>query len=137
MAFVVGFIAGSVKSSTDARTMPARAKSEYVVGTVIESNSGLMEVRPEVYDYDKDKCCCPVCGGIGWVWQGTFTCDGKISCRARAFVACGTVFVPAHNTWQQKVMKDDMLSDPVEGTAGTLNPCQKEGSTPSESAEGT
>jgi len=112
--------------------MPARAKSDYVVGTVIESNTGLMEVRPEVYNYDdpEQRCRCPVCGGLGWVWQGTFTCDGKLWCKARAFVACGTVFVPAHNTWQQRVVKDELLLEPVEGPAGTLNPRRVRGFDP-------
>ena len=111
--------------------MPARAKSEYVVGTVIETNTGLMEVRPEVYDYEHgDKNTCPVCGGLGWVWQGTFTCDGRIGCNARAFVACGTVFVPANNTWQQRILQDDLLLEPVEGPAGTLNPRRVRGFDP-------
>lgn len=88
--------------------MPPR-NSLYEVGSVIETSDGLMEVRPERYDYENAKHTCPVCGGIGWVWQGTFTCDGNINCQARALVACGTVFVPAHNTWQQRVLDQKHL----------------------------
>jgi len=27
------------------------------------------------YDYGKDKCRCPKCNGLGFPWQGYFTCD--------------------------------------------------------------
>ncbi len=27
------------------------------------------------YDYEKDKCRCPVCGGLGTPWSGMFHCE--------------------------------------------------------------
>jgi hypothetical protein len=42
------------------------------------------------YAYAHDKAHCPVCGGVGWVWHGWFTCEG--TCEAVALVATGQTF---------------------------------------------
>ena len=44
------------------------------------------------YDYVTAPDRCPVCGGVGWVGHGWFTCDG--ACHAVAVVNTGQVFVP-------------------------------------------
>lgn len=35
---------------------------------------------------------CPNCGGVGFRWNGWFTCDNK--CRAIGWLETGEVFVP-------------------------------------------
>ena len=42
------------------------------------------------YDYHKDKCRCPNCGGLGVPWRGWFTC---YDCDCRALVSDGRSFV--------------------------------------------
>lgn len=44
------------------------------------------------YDYVQDPAHCPICGGVGVVWHGWFTCDG--TCHAVAVVTTGQVFLP-------------------------------------------
>lgn len=46
------------------------------------------------YDYATDPHHCPICGGVGWVWHGYFSCDG--TCHAVAVVADGRTFVPVN-----------------------------------------
>lgn len=46
------------------------------------------------YDYERDPCRCPVCGGLGVPWAGWFFCDGAGDCRAIALVNGGAVFLP-------------------------------------------
>jgi hypothetical protein len=45
------------------------------------------------YDYATDAAHCPICGGVGIVWRGYFTCDGH--CHAVAVVSDGRTFLPA------------------------------------------
>jgi hypothetical protein len=44
------------------------------------------------YDYAQDPLHCPICGGVGWVWRGWFSCDGR--CHSIALVATGQVYLP-------------------------------------------
>ena len=44
------------------------------------------------YDYATDKAHCPICGGVGLCWAGTFICDG--TCHALAIIADGRTFLP-------------------------------------------
>jgi hypothetical protein len=44
------------------------------------------------YDYASDKSHCPICGGVGWLWRGWFTCEG--TCGAVAVLETGRVFLP-------------------------------------------
>ena len=44
------------------------------------------------YVYAHPASPCPICGSVGFLWQGWFTCDGP--CRAVAILADGRVFVP-------------------------------------------
>ena len=44
------------------------------------------------YDYAKDKCRCPACGGLGMPWGGWFSCE---DCEAVALVTGGDCFIPA------------------------------------------
>lgn len=38
------------------------------------------------YDYKKDKCKCPKCKNVGFVWAGYFTCD---TCGSKFLVETG------------------------------------------------
>jgi hypothetical protein len=58
----------------------------------IDGLPGWWQEVPQRYVYASDPLHCPVCGGVGWVWRGCYTCDG--SCGAVAVVATGQVFVP-------------------------------------------
>ena len=44
----------------------------------------------ERYDYDADKCLCPNCGELGWVWQRWFSCE---DCSCKAVIETGQAFV--------------------------------------------
>ena len=44
----------------------------------------------ERYDYAKDKCRCPACGGLGTPWGGWFSCE---ECSAKALVKGGRCFL--------------------------------------------
>ena len=43
------------------------------------------------YDYEKNKCSCPSCGGIGIPWHGWFSCQ---ECDCVALVSDGRAFIP-------------------------------------------
>lgn len=60
-----------------------------IPGAVGGSRRVLLEAR---YDYHKDRCRCPACGGVGAPWGGWFTCD---DCLAVAVVADGRCFALA------------------------------------------
>jgi len=47
------------------------------------------------YDYTKNKSQCPVCGSVGFVWGGWFSCDGGRRLEHIAVVETGDVFVRA------------------------------------------
>ena len=38
------------------------------------------------YDYEKDKCKCPKCKGLGFPWMGYFSCE---DCEAIFFIETG------------------------------------------------
>jgi hypothetical protein len=44
------------------------------------------------YDYATAKGHCPICGGVGWLWRGYFSCDSV--CHAIAVVEDGRTFLP-------------------------------------------
>jgi hypothetical protein len=44
------------------------------------------------YDYAQSPTICPICGSVGWVWKGWFSCDGR--CQAIAVIADGRTFLP-------------------------------------------
>jgi hypothetical protein len=60
---------------------------------VIHGLPGWWQPTTAVYAYATDPCRCPVCGGVGWVWHGWFTCDG--TCQAVALVSDGRTFLPS------------------------------------------
>jgi hypothetical protein len=43
-----------------------------------------------LYDYDKDRCKCPNCGGLGIPWSGWFNCE---SCSCKAVVEDGRAYI--------------------------------------------
>lgn len=52
----------------------------------------LWQETTAVYAYATDPTHCPICGSVGWVWRGWFSCDGL--CQAIAVVADGRTFLP-------------------------------------------
>jgi hypothetical protein len=48
------------------------------------------------YNYAEAPSTCPICGGVGWVWRGWFSCDGR--CGAIAVIADGRTFLPVPKT---------------------------------------
>ena len=64
------------------------------VGDRININKlGLREKVAARYDYDINKCRCPVCGGLGITWQSWFSCENP-DCLAVALVKTGEVLIP-------------------------------------------
>jgi hypothetical protein len=62
-------------------------------GDVVEIGglSGKYEILSQLYDYRRDRCTCPHCGGLGFAWRGWFTCEDK--CETVAFIPTGEVFL--------------------------------------------
>jgi hypothetical protein len=56
------------------------------------------------YNYEKDKCKCPNCGGLGIPWNGWFSCDQSSECGCVAVVSDGRAFIPltSHSSQSEK-----------------------------------
>lgn len=44
------------------------------------------------YIYDRDKCKCPVCGGLGTPWGGLFHCEFEGYAGHKAIISTGQCF---------------------------------------------
>jgi hypothetical protein len=67
-----------------------------VLGEIVEiAGLGMMVCVFGQYDYEADKCHCPVCQGIGYPWGGWFRCD---VCPAIALVSSGECFMPVEDS---------------------------------------
>lgn len=58
--------------------------------TIREQDYVILDPFRYKYDYPKDKCKCPVCGGLGIPWGGWFSCE---RCSCVALVDTGQAFV--------------------------------------------
>lgn len=61
----------------------------------------LWQLTTAHYDYATAPSTCPICGGVGWIWGGWFSCDAH--CRAIALVADGRTFLPVARPPEEEV----------------------------------
>jgi hypothetical protein len=68
-------------------------------GEIISINGlhGKFVILAALYDYDRDGCRCPSCGGVGFAWAGWYDCDGDPACYVKAFIPTGEMFLPLAN----------------------------------------
>jgi hypothetical protein len=64
-----------------------------VLGIDIQGLPGKWVKVESRYDYANNKSRCPVCGSVGWVWAGWFSCDAGKTLDHVAVVETGDTYI--------------------------------------------